>query len=421
VPKDFVANLEYRKRIRQWAAESEENRRDLWIACARDILFWTNTFVWTYDPRLEWEGGKWLPFNTYPFQDEAILTIQDCVGKEDLGIDKSRDQGASWMMLLVFDHFFTFHAGYSFLVGSRKEDLVDKAGDHDCLFWKIDQIHARVPPWLRPNMRPGLDRQALMFNNRELGCNIVGSSTTKDLSRGGRRSAVAIDEYAAYEPPASYEVLSATQFVTRSRIFNSTPKGCVGGFHDVMHKLAIRKLHFDWFNHPVQRQGLYTTQAGRLKLVDPGFWSFATVGLIRRLAPLIGKKIKATKDTPARDVYPFILDGEVRSPYFDNECERTPVKSIIAQELKRDYLGAGGQFFDAAEIARMAASSAVIAPFQVGELDFDATTYQPTRFVADRRAGRFTLSASMYQPAPELPTPAFPSSSEGRVNRSRNS
>ena len=81
-------------------------QRNLWDACSRDILYWINTFVWTFDPR---KPNPKIPFITYEYQDEAFLAMDEALpgaGGEfkghDVIIEKSRDMGASWICLTLF-------------------------------------------------------------------------------------------------------------------------------------------------------------------------------------------------------------------------------------------------------------------------------------------------------------------------------
>ena len=90
--------------------------------CKRDPLFWLNAFVWTYDPR---KKRSIVPFTAYPFQGGSLVDIIHA--DEDLLIEKSRDMGATWICSMAFLHEWMFGSYKTFLMVSRKEDLVDKA------------------------------------------------------------------------------------------------------------------------------------------------------------------------------------------------------------------------------------------------------------------------------------------------------
>ena len=96
VPKDIHKNLIFRRQMLKLGFESSEAAKNLVIMCSRDILFYINTFVWTYDPRETNSTKKEKPFVTYPFQDDAVLeTVKAIESGYDIFTDKSRDMGAS--------------------------------------------------------------------------------------------------------------------------------------------------------------------------------------------------------------------------------------------------------------------------------------------------------------------------------------
>jgi len=328
VPKDADANLEWRLQLIDLGAQSLEHARDLWIACRRDPLFYINSFLWTYDPRLEWPR---VPFITYEYQDEAVREINAAIGDHDLVIEKSRDMGASWLCLAVFLWRWHFYDMQSFLLVSRKEELVDKAGDPKSLFWKIDFMLKHMPEWLRPRFV----RQKLHLLNMDNGSTIDGESTTGDVARGDRRTAILLDEFASVEN--GYEVLAATADATVCRIFNSTPKGTANAFYDVAHSPDIKKLRFHWSMHPEKGAGLY-----------------------------------------------YDADGKMRSPWYDAECKRRVNPVEIAQELDIDYGGSVHRFFDETLLTRLE-RECVRPPARRGRLEYDYDTLQPLRFVEDKK------------------------------------
>jgi len=292
--------------------------------CSRDILFWVNSFIWTYDPK-KFPDNPFIPFITYPYQDDAIVKLNHAVGRHDVTVEKSRDMGASWICLMVFLWRFQFRPGQTFLVSSRKEALVDKKGDPDCLFWKLDKALGLQPRWLRP----AVDRAKLQITNLENGSTIGGESTTENLATGGRRTAVMLDEFSKWEK--GYEVLSSTADVTDCRIFNSTPKGSGNAFYKKAHDGTF-KLRFHWSQHPLKAKGLYRTPQGKL-----------------------------------------------RSPWYDAECVRRTHPAEIAQELDIDYLGSDYQFFDP-QILDDVATRYVRSPFEIGDVLYDPDSFEPIEF-----------------------------------------
>lgn len=369
VPKGLKQNLEFRRKVRAWAAQSPRNAQTVWIMCARDILFWVNTFVYAYDPRSIGKGETITsPFITYEFQDELILSAQDAIfEKRDEVWVKSRDVGVSWILDMTFDHPYIFKPQMSFLLVSRIEDLVDKRGNPDCLMWKLDYIHAHLPEWMRPRE----ERTKLHFRNLANGSTIDGTATSGEIGRGGRRTAIGMDEFAAFGVEQGYEALASSQKATNCRLFVSTPQGTGNAYADVA-KSNITRREVGWEHHPIQNRGLYRSDNGKLELVDETFW--------KNPAACVRTVIEGVKRRFTVDDYPFILDGKLRSPYYDAECRRTPIPSIIAQELDRKFHGSDDPFVEADQINALVERFAC-PPLSLGTIEYDPSSCRPTRVV----------------------------------------
>jgi len=304
---------------------------DVWRICATDPLLYINGFVWTKDPRLY--GATTVPFITYSeFQDNVICKLVAAIGlvpgieAHDILIEKSRDMGATWLCLAVLDWAWRFRDGLFFEIASRKEQLVDHTDNPDSLFAKLDFIEEYLPPFLQSNR----NRQKLTLKNYETGSIINGESTTGNIGRGGRRRAIMLDEFASFEenqPGSGQEALRSTRDNTRCRIMNSTPKGIGTAFYDMRQKGEAERITLHWPLHPMKKPGLYTSQNGQLSILDA--------------------------DYAFEPDYPFILDGKMRSVWYDGECRRAGSDIEIAQELDLNYFGAGDPFFDSRVIQRI--------------------------------------------------------------------
>ena len=232
VPKDLKSNLEYRRDLLRWA-DTKEKQRILFTGCQQDILFFINAFCWLYEPRssrLRGTTSNIIPFITYGYQDTSFLDMHENLGQRDIGIEKSRDLGATWMFLTLYFYHWMFRPMTSLGIMSRTADLVDKPGKKDTLMWKLDFLlkgegqSGGIPPWMRPRVY----RAAMIMENQDNGSSFEGASTTEDAFRGGRKKSIAIDEYAAFPNGDDYKALAATQHATDCRMFVSTPKGASG-------------------------------------------------------------------------------------------------------------------------------------------------------------------------------------------------
>jgi hypothetical protein len=377
IPKDVDANLRWRKEILTLAGRDQLAALQLRQMCKEDMLFYVNGFCWTYNPKLKALGNQ--PFITYEFQDIAMNDIRECiiVGR-DFCVPKSRDMGASWMGLTVFEHFWHFERDLSFLLISRNEDYVDKRGNPKSLFWKIDYLHKYQPSWLLPRGRHlgwrDPNRKMLHLLNADTGSIIDGESTTGDAGRGDRRTAMFVDEHAAFEVNDSFRVLRATRDTTDCRGFNSTPQGANNGFYQVVHKTNAKQIRLHWTVHPLKRIGLYRTGSnGKVELLD-NFRGKVTVD----------RKGEDSRDVLYPDEYPFQLDNETRSIWYDNECARCVSKQEINQELNIDFLGSDYQYFDP-EFIKVLTERYCKAPLLIGTLEYDKESLKPTRFVENAK------------------------------------
>lgn len=347
VPKTFTENMKFRKRIVRAGAGSRLDAEQLWVMCKRDILFYLNVFGWVYEPRpedlAEGEGGSEkpdtlrhpaLPFITYPYQDTDILMMKRNLGREDMLIEKSRDMGATWLCLYLIEHSWHFNEMESFLLVSRKADLVDKKGNPDSLFWKIDYTHENQPRFMLPRgRRHGRDdpnRTEMHLYNADNGCVIDGEATTGDVGVGGRRTAILLDEFAKVREGRVVD--RVTRDNTKCRIFNSTPEGTGNAFYE--RKLKQEKtggivIRMHWTSHPEKAKGLY-----------------------------------------------YDKDNKPRSSWYDKQCARALHLNDIAQELDIDYLGSAFQFFDQMVLQQHEVQYCREAQ-EVGDLLFDMDGCQP--------------------------------------------
>lgn len=329
VPKDLKSNLAYRRRILAWARSSESARAALMEMCRRDFLFFVNTFCWIFSPKNP-AGARWLPFITFEYQDPAFAAIQDAMGKTDLVIEKSREMAASWMVLTYMFWEWLFVPFSTFLLGSRKEELVDKTDKPGCLFWKIDKLLEKLPWWMRPRCL----RIKLHLGNQDNGSMFDGEATNPDFGRGDRPRGVLVDE--AAHVPDDEAVMDALEEATDSRYKVSTPNGMANDFAKCAHNPEIPKLRLGWWVHPLKNRGLY-----------------------------------------------YDANGKPRSPWYDKRCKKAGNPARIASQYDISYLGSSQAAFDHAVINRLMLSAKNTPPILTGRLNFDPETLEPREFVQD--------------------------------------
>lgn len=310
-PKTYNENLAWRRGVLIRAKEDAKYRRKTKELFFRDVLFAFNTFFYTLDVRKR--PFHHQPFCTYDYQDVVILQIKAHIERgQDLALEKSRDMGVSWMVILVYLWFWLDpKGGADFLLGSRIEDYVDKKGDMRTLFEKARYTYYRLPSWLRPKgFRQKVHDNYMRLQNPESGASITGESNNANWSTGGRYLSTFCDEFAKWEGTDT-AAWTAAGDATPCRIAVSTPFGAAGEYYNLVTDGKTRKLTLHWSLHPKKAVGLYC--------VFP-------------------------KPEDAADVVNSDTWTGLRSPWYDSECIRRRPEEI-AQELDIDYIGAGSPVF----------------------------------------------------------------------------
>lgn len=271
--------------------------------------------------------------------------------------------GASWLCLLILVWFFLFHSNKKFLVVSRNEEAVDKPGEPDSLFWKIDFVLEFLPDWLKSKKIKRLKR---VFENPARRNYTTGQASTGKAGVGGRATGMFVDEVSQIEE--AEELINRTDHTTECRIFNGTHLGVGTAFFKLTSgEIPINKVVMHWSEHPDKNRGLYA--------YDPE----------RPTQPLI-----LDKTYPFPPDYPFVLDGTpsggpkpgVRSPWYDKKVKGKD-KRAVAMDLDIDPQGSASQFFDPVVIHGLIRSGCR-PPFWQGELEYDRESALPKKLVAMR-------------------------------------
>jgi hypothetical protein len=356
VPRDPAKNLEWRRYLLDMGRKGGASK--LIQMCAADPVFYINSFVWTLDP-LRYADSPSRPFVLYPFQEQALLEMDDAIGKHSVVVRKSRDMGATWIILALFEWRWHFYDLQSFLLASRNKSYVDDTENDKALFNKLDYILDHLPDWLRPKYT----RRQMALSNNDNGSKINGESATGDLGRGDRRTAMLWDETAAWKPVDGHRAIKSTSATTACKIINSTPQGPSGAYAEML-RVVKHQLSFHWSIHPIKRRGLYAVKNGVLEILD--------------------------KEYRFPDGYKFVLDGKypLRSPWFDAACEELPIPALIAQELEMDIVGSGSQFFDVSFIRKLI-DTTTRPSLRTGDLSYSEDA-QPTVF-SDTVNGKMQL------------------------------
>lgn len=216
----------------------------------------------TYDPR---KTPSELPFLLYPRQREYIEWLYNrWKGKEDGLVEKSRDTGLTWLCCAFAVCVWLFEGGQTISFGSRKEDLVDKIGDPDCIFEKMRIILRNLPNEFIPSGFSEKKNATFLKIINPSNNTIIKGEAGENIGRGGRSSIYFKDESAFYAQPDKIEAaLSQNSDV---KIDVSTPNGTGNPFYRKRHGGEIEVFTFHWKDDPRKDEKWYANQK---RILDP--------------------------------------------------------------------------------------------------------------------------------------------------------
>lgn len=218
MPADLLSDTE-QKRVQATLEEMAKK-------ASEDPIYFIKTFLYTFNPK---QPPFHLRFKLFPFQERLVRDLIYAIRNgEDIFIDKTREMGVTYTILATFLWLWLYDSGNNFLVGSRKEDYVDNrrggttGNKEESLFGKLDYMISRMPKFLLPE---GWNREKhftyMSLVNPKNGNAISGESSNPNFSRGGRQTAIFLDEFAFWDEGNA--VWGATADTTRCRIVATTP------------------------------------------------------------------------------------------------------------------------------------------------------------------------------------------------------
>jgi len=314
-PAEIEDNRRWRREFYAKAAQDAKLQAAWTQVASEDVEAFIAAFLWTYRQD---RASALTPFTPWERQLELIQELDSAIeDQHDLFIEKSRREGATWICLGVGLHKWLFRVDVAAMLLSRTEDLVDKRGNPDSLFSKLDYAIQHLPAWMRPKLDPRKDRTHMHLANPWTGGVFDGEATGTNPGRGGRRRWILADEAGAMD---NFEaVLAATADNAGCRVFNTTPSPNPMAM-ELRMSGKIRVFTMPWWRNPEKNAGAYVWREGKLALLD--------------------------EDYEYLPEYPYVKDGKVRSPWYDSETGRRASLREIAQEIDVNWLRAGERVFD---------------------------------------------------------------------------
>lgn len=261
--------------VRAWCEQSDAHRTATLSAIQSGVpgrLAFFNDWLWTYDPRnVDLGLPARVPFRLRPRQETLVAWLDERKRTQTSGlVEKSRDEGASFVVLGDMLADWLFSPGYAGVVGSRKQDLVDGLGDPKTLFAKLRQMLYNLPGWMLPD---GFDRKVhdnyLRLINPANGATITGEGG-ENMGRGGRATVYFVDEWAFVDRADMVNAAISQNSNVRIKVTTPNGPGNAAYRERFSGRMAVHTL--DWRDNPAKnRTVLAVDPAGRLVEVYPWY------------------------------------------------------------------------------------------------------------------------------------------------------
>jgi hypothetical protein len=388
IPRELKQNIQFRKVLHE-ILEKDTSLQKLFLQMmlAEPRIFF-NAVTWTVNPRMP-AGKRNFPFILRPKQEEVVRVLHDCIiNQNDMGINKSRDEGATEIVTKMFALMSLIPESY-FIVGSRNQELVDSRGDPYTLMAKIDYAFETMPPWMKAVIEyiPMTDRKEMQLILPKVNSVIKGETTNESFSAGRRATAIFLDEFGRVEPRVAESIEGSVHDVSGCVIYGSTHWfGENHPFNKALKKSTTKVVNLLWFDNPVKAAGLYKSpDYDVIEIVDKAYYLEQYPQIFQSRPELLEKPFKLSEvekdllltmvsigSTPK-----FIADkceslppgADMRSPWHDFEFERRAGNyRDFVSNVWGSPIGAQDSVFSTITLARM--EKGLKSPVFKGEISF---------------------------------------------------
>lgn len=211
----------------------------------KDLGFFTDQFVWTFDPRLMID----MPMVLFPKQREYLAFVEQCLDTPtDFLCEKSRDMGVTYLNVVIAVHRWLFFPGFITGFCANLVELVDQLGNPKSILEKVRMVLKHLPRWMQPEgFRFGVHDMFCRIINPATGAVIIGEGGD-NAGRGGRTSLYLIDEAAHLSRPD--RVNAATSATSRCRGWVSSVNGMGNLFARLRHEGHTPVITLHWRDDP---------------------------------------------------------------------------------------------------------------------------------------------------------------------------
>ena len=383
IPKTLYENIEYRKVLHTMLDKDVGLQKLFLKMCLAEPKIWFNAVVFTCDPRQAPGLRNWPFILRQPKQEIVVDTLKYCIDNAttfkhlDIGINKSRDEGATELVTKFFALYSLIPDSY-YIVGSRNKELVDCSGDPFTLFAKIDYAFNLPYAWFKP-IQNSIQRKDMQLTLGYSGSVIKGETTNESFSAGRRATAMFLDEFGRVEPRPAKSIEGSIHDVTNCVIYGSTHWfGENHVFNKVLEKPSTTVVELPWYDNPVKAAGLYTSHDyNYVEILDRGYYESQYPEIDFPVGRFLYHEFRARcKDLDLQDMPIFVADGcerlpkDLRSPWHDAaEADRKGDRRDFMSNVWMSPIGASDSVFDTTILKSIKANC--IRPYDhEGEIQF---------------------------------------------------
>ena len=302
IPTNVAENIEFRIKLHQMCAVDPKLQQVFMEMCRQYIPIFFSTVAWTYNP---WTRLN-FPFILRPAQIPAVETVDWGVETgHDIGINKSREEGASEICCKIVAAKALLHEYVNFIIGSRKKELVDNFGDYYTLFAKIDNVFECLPTWWKKisGYDPNKNRKDMLLTIPQNSSSIVGETTNESFSAGSRATALLLDEFGRVDAATATAIEGSVHDVAPCIIYSSTHwLGAGHCFNQCLGKATTKVIELLWYDNPTKNQGLYTSP-------EPGMIQLLDIDYYKELAPKLFKSYRKDDILDIDDIKEYLPEG----------------------------------------------------------------------------------------------------------------
>jgi hypothetical protein len=219
---------------------------------AEGAIHWFEYYAWGFDPRAD-SGLATVPLSPFERQKEFIAWLEDMVFiQRSSGVaPKSRDMGATVIACDWSALKWLVVSGFTALLSSRKDDLVDSQRNPDTLFEKIRMQLRLLPAWMMPESFDWRKHSSgMMLANPNNGSVVSGEAPVKNFGRQQRATVVIMDEFAAWPDGGYAQKDSVAGGTSKSVIEISSVKGKFNQFYEDWISEGANVFTLNWKDHP---------------------------------------------------------------------------------------------------------------------------------------------------------------------------